>query len=185
LLPDTKNEIIFLGDSITDNCRWSELFQNIRVKNRGIGGDRVKGILQRLPEVVSSSPDKIFLMVGINDLAFGVDVQEIALNYEKVIQKISETSPRTTIYVQSVLPVNMQLLSQYYPKSKINGENILKLNSYLKDLSHNLHLTYVDLYPLFTANGNQLDESYTFDGLHLNGKAYLIWKSAIDKYVQP
>ncbi len=184
-LPDTDNEIIFLGDSITDWCQWSEFFQNLNIKNRGIGGDRVNGILQRLHEVVSSSPDKVFLMIGINDLGWGVDVQEIVLNYKRVIQKISETSPSTTIYVQSVLPVNEQLLSQYYPESKIKGKNILKLNSYLKDLSHKYQLTYVDLYPLFKANGNQLDESLTFDGLHLNGKAYWIWKSAIEKYIQP
>ena len=184
-LPDTDNEIIFLGDSLTDWCQWSEFFQNLNIKNRGIGGDRVNGILKRLPEVVSSSPDKVFLMVGVNDLGWGVDVQEIVLNYERVIQNISKTTPSTTIYVQSILPVNEQLLSQYYPGSKITGKNILKLNRYLKDLSQKYQLTYVDLYPLFTANENQLDENLTFDGLHLNGKAYCIWKSAIDKYLQP
>jgi lysophospholipase L1-like esterase len=174
-----------LGDSITDWCQWSEFFQNLNIKNRGIGGDRVNGVLKRLPEVMSSSPDKIFLMIGINDLGWGADIQEIVLNYKEIIQKITETSPSTTIYVQSVLPVNEQLLSQNYQGSKITGKNILKLNGYLKDLSHQYKLTYVDLYPLFTANENQLDESLTFDGLHLNGKAYWIWKSAIDKYIQP
>jgi len=184
-LPNSDNEIIFLGDSITDWCQWSELFQNLNIKNRGIGGDRVNGVLQRLHEVVSSSPDKIFLMIGINDLGWGVDVQEIVLNYKRIIQKISEASPNTTIYVQSLLPVNAELLSQYYPESKIKSKDILQLNSYLKDLSDEYHFTYVDLYPLFTVNGNQLDKSLTFDGLHLNGKAYWIWKSAIDKYIKP
>ena len=42
-----------------------------------MGGDRVNGVLQRLDEVVASSPDKVFLMIGINDLGWGVDVQEI------------------------------------------------------------------------------------------------------------
>ena len=109
-LPDSDNEIIFLGDSITDWCQWSELFPNSNIKNRGIGGDRVDGILQRLPEVVSSLPDKIFLMVGVNDLSWGVDIQEIVRSYERVIQKISENTPGTTIYVQSVLPVNLKTL---------------------------------------------------------------------------
>jgi lysophospholipase L1-like esterase len=184
-LPDSDHEIIFLGDSITDWCEWSELFHNLNIKNRGIGGDRVNGVLQRLPEVVSSSPDKVFLMVGVNDLSWGVDIQEITRSYEKVIQKILETTPSTTIYVQSVLPVNEQLLSQYYPESKIKSKDIIELNRYLKDLSFKYQLTYIDLYSLFKANGNQLDESLTFDGLHLNGKAYWMWKSAIQKYMQP
>jgi lysophospholipase L1-like esterase len=182
-LPDTANEIIFLGDSITESCRWAELFENSNVKNRGIGGDQTQGVLRRLHEVVSSSPDKVFLMIGINDLYDGLDIQEIVLNYKRIIQKISETSPDTIIYVQSVLPVNEQLLCQYYPDSKIKAINILNLNSRLKDLSRKLQLTYVDLYPLFRTNGNQLGESFTLDGLHLNGKGYWIWKSAIDKYI--
>jgi lysophospholipase L1-like esterase len=184
-LPDSDNEIIFLGDSITDWCEWSELFHNSNIKNRGIGGDRVNGVLQRLPEVVSSSPDKIFLMIGVNDLGWGVDIQEIMLSYEKVIQKILETTPSTEIYVQSILPVHEQLLSQYYPESKIKSKNINKLNRHLKDLSLKHQITYIDLNSMFKSNGNQLDESLTFDGLHLNGKAYWIWKSAIEKYIQP
>ncbi|MFZ0283244.1 MAG: sialate O-acetylesterase, partial [Bacteroidales bacterium] len=38
-LPDTKNEIIFLGNSITDGAEWFEIFNDKRCKNRGISGD--------------------------------------------------------------------------------------------------------------------------------------------------
>jgi lysophospholipase L1-like esterase len=183
LLPDTENEIVFLGDSLTENCRWAELFENAKVKNRGIGGDRTNGILQRLDEVVSSTPEKVFLMIGINDLYDGFDIQEIVLNYSRIIQKISQSSSDTKIYVQSLLPINEQLLSRYYPDSKIKVKNIHKLNNNLKDLCRQFDLTYVDLYPLFVANGDQLNENLTLDGLHLNGKGYWIWKSAIEKYI--
>ncbi|HEY9822136.1 MAG TPA: G-D-S-L family lipolytic protein, partial [Candidatus Sericytochromatia bacterium] len=30
---------------------------------------------------------------------------------------------------------------------------------------------------------NELDEQYTTDGLHLNGKGYLVWKEVIEKDV--
>jgi lysophospholipase L1-like esterase len=183
LLPDTDREIIFLGDSITGWCQWSELFQNLKIKNRGIGGDRTDGILLRLDEILSSAPDKIFIMIGINDLAYGEDFQEVYKNYEKIIQRISEKSPRTKIYIQSLLPVNMQLLAKYYPTSKITSENIRKLNNSLEDLSAKFRLNYIDLYSLFKRDKDQLDERFTYDGLHLNGNAYRIWKSAIEKYV--
>jgi lysophospholipase L1-like esterase len=122
-------------------------------------------------------------MIGINDLYDGFDIQEIVLNYSRIIQKISESSPDTKIYVQSLLPINEKLLFRYFPDSKIKVKNILKLNNNLKDLSRQFDLTYVDLYPLFMANGDQLNENLTLDGLHLNGKGYWIWKSAIEKYI--
>lgn len=183
LLPDTDREIVFLGDSITDWCQWSELFQNVKIKNRGIGGDRTGGVLLRLDEILSSSPEKVFIMIGINDLAHGTDFQDVFENYKLIVQRISEKSPETKIYIQSLLPVNKQLLAKYYPMSKITGENIRKLNNSLEDLSSKSQLNYIDLYSLFKADEDQLDERFTYDGLHLNGTAYLIWKSAIENYV--
>jgi hypothetical protein len=58
-LPNEANEIIFLGDSITDGCNWSEMFHDLRVKNRGISADITDGVLDRLDEVVESKPLKI------------------------------------------------------------------------------------------------------------------------------
>jgi len=183
LLPDTEREIIFLGDSITDWCRWSELFQNLNIKNRGIGGDRTDDVLLRLDEIISSSPDKIFIMIGINDLSQGVDVPDIVRNYKKIIQIISDKSPGTKIYIQSLLPVNRQLLAKFYPKSKITGENIRRLNNFLVDLSSEYQLDYINLYALFKGDEDQLDEKFTYDGLHLRGEGYLIWKSFIEQDV--
>ena len=69
LLPDTKGEIIFLGNSITDIGEWAEIWNNIHVKNRGISSDNTFGVLARLDEVLSSRPAKIFIMIGINDIS--------------------------------------------------------------------------------------------------------------------
>ncbi len=59
-LPDGKNEIVFLGNSITENGDWNELFKNKRIVNRGIGGDVCFGLLNRLDEVISSKPKQHF-----------------------------------------------------------------------------------------------------------------------------
>ena len=106
LLPNDKDEIIFLGDSITEGCNWSEIFHDKRIKNRGIGGDVTKGVLDRLDEIVESKPLKVFLMVGINDLAAGKTEKEVVTNIKKIIKSIQRRSAETEIYLQSILPVN-------------------------------------------------------------------------------
>lgn len=183
-LYDTDYEIIFLGDSITDNCEWAELFQNIKIKNRGVGGDRTDGVLLRLDEIVSSLPDKIFIMTGINDLGHGIKVTDIASNYEKIVGYILNKSPDTQIYLQSVLPINDKLYNFFYKGAKATNDKIIILNKQLKDLASEPGVQYIDLSSFFTDDKNQLDEQFTADGLHLNGKAYLVWKNAIEQYVK-
>lgn len=38
-LPQTKGDIVFVGNSITNGAEWIELFNEERIKNRGISGD--------------------------------------------------------------------------------------------------------------------------------------------------
>ena len=65
MLPDGKREILFLGDSITDGGEWQELFNNKKVKNRGISGDITDGVLDRLGEVISARPGKSLYLFNI------------------------------------------------------------------------------------------------------------------------
>lgn len=69
VLPTSKKDIIFLGNSITNGGEWAELIGNPHVKNRGISGDRTDGILDRLHVITKGKPAKIFLLIGINDLS--------------------------------------------------------------------------------------------------------------------
>ena len=79
LLPNRKKEIVFLGNSITARGNWSEWFNNKRIINRGISGDRTDGVLYRLDEVISSKPKKIFLLIGVNDIKYKMGIAESTL----------------------------------------------------------------------------------------------------------
>ena len=62
-LPKTKNDIVFLGNSISDGAEWSELFADNHIKNRGISGDFTIGVLNRLDEISIRKPKKVFLLI--------------------------------------------------------------------------------------------------------------------------
>jgi hypothetical protein len=66
LLPQSKGDIMFLGNSITNGNEWDELFNDASIKNRGISGDATLGVLNRLDEVTARKPGKVFLLIGIN-----------------------------------------------------------------------------------------------------------------------
>lgn len=177
-LPDTENEIIFLGNSITDGAEWSELFQNSNIKNRGIGGDDTEGVLERLSEVTSSQPKKIFIMIGTNDLAYGKSIEYIKSNYDKIVAQIKAESIHTQIYLQSVLPVDDDI----HPTRP--NTSIKKLNDYLQLLALHEGIPFIDLSPHFEAENGKLSQKYSIDGLHLNGKGYQLWKKIIETHLQ-
>jgi predicted alpha-1,2-mannosidase len=176
-LPNTKNEIIFLGNSITDNCEWAELFSNPNIKNRGIGGDDTDGVLGRLTEVTESNPSKIFIMIGTNDLSYSKSIDYIVDNYKKIIAKIKQSTPGTEIYIQSIIPTDDAI----YTTRK--NSDIIVINDRLKQIAEDNGLIYVDLFSVFKLDNNKLNPEYSYDGLHLNGKGYLIWKKVIEKYI--
>lgn len=176
-LPNPENEICFLGDSITDGCEWGELTGKCNVTNRGISGDTAPGILARLDEVTEGKPAQVFLMIGTNDLARDMTVTAVRDNIAKIIDTIRKQSPRTEIYLQSVLPVIDGKIKQY------QNNNINPLNEVLEKLAASSNVTWVDLIPFFKDDNGQLRKELTEDGLHLNGRAYYLWYSVIRKYL--
>jgi hypothetical protein len=64
-----------LGDSITTLTDWKALLPSFDVANRGIPGDTTKGVLERIDNIISMSPKCVAVMLVVNDLIEGRDVQ--------------------------------------------------------------------------------------------------------------
>jgi lysophospholipase L1-like esterase len=182
LLPDTKNEIIFLGNSITDGSEWGELVQNPRAKNRGISGDTSEGVLFRLYQVTRVQPAKVFLLIGINDLAKNISPDTIYANICKIVSTIRTKSPNTKVYVQSILPVNNTFKT--FSGHTSRTPQVKELNQRLEKICPKLGATYVDIFSeLKNPNDDLLNPMYTNDGLHLLGEGYVAWLGVIRKYL--
>ena len=178
-----SKDIIFLGNSITNGGEWAELFQNKKVKNRGISGDICEGVFDRLTPITAGKPAKIFLMIGINDMARGTSTDSIAAATLKIIRKIQSESPRTHIYLQSVLPVNDSFgMFQGHTKRKAD---IKPLNEKLEQLAKTEKITFIDLYSYFIVPDTELmNPAYTNDGLHLTGEGYIKWVEIVKPYLK-
>lgn len=181
-LPITSEDIVFLGNSITDGAEWSELFGNPHIKNRGISGDMTWGIYQRLPSILSGKPKKIFLLIGINNVSYGERAENIAYEIQMIVQKIKHDSPETAIYLQSILPVTTHygMFQGHTSRWKI----IPRINELLQDIAQQEGITYIDLYSHFVGDDGKMKPEYTNDGLHLLGKGYQLWKTTIESYLK-
>lgn len=175
-MPLHAGDVVFVGDSITEGGNWAEWFQGQHVSNFGISGDTTQGVLNRLDMVTQAKPGKMFLMIGINDLSVrgAQNIPAILHDYRQILLRVIEESPETRIYVQSILPVNKTIL-----RCLFTNHDILVLNAGLREMSGELGLDYINLYPRFLDDG-QLNRTYTPDGLHLNGYGYNLWKEIVE-----
>lgn len=179
-LPETTGGIIFLGNSITDGGEWKELFPNHVVYNRGISGDHTIGILNRLNEVILRKPEKIFLLIGTNDLAIGLEADSVFQNMMLIAEIIHETLPETGLFIQSIFPVNDNF--KFFQSHISKSQEISLINESLKSNS-GINYTYIDVYSSLLDKSKKLDQKFTNDGLHLTGEGYLQWKEAILAYL--
>lgn len=183
----TSKDIIFVGDSITDMGEWSEIFNNPNVKNRGINGDNISRVKDRIGNIAKGNPKSIFLMIGTNDLSGNPDISSLLKDYEGIVKIIKDTSPSTKIYIQSVLPVNSTSWkndSNVALNNRIEPNERIKLfNLKIKEIAENENAEYINLFDKFTDSDGNLDMKYSGEGLHLIGNGYMLWKQAIQQYI--
>lgn len=175
-------DIVFLGNSITDGGEFQELFQMDNIKNRGISSDVIDGVLKRLHQVTDGKPKKIFLLIGINDVSHNLSASTLVKKYEVLVDSILKQTPETHLYLQSVMPINNDF-KRY--KNLTGKENvILEFNKGIKQIAETRNQTYIDLWPYLSDKNGKLIKSYTNDGLHLSGAGYKVWTAAIDSFVR-
>jgi lysophospholipase L1-like esterase len=175
--PIVTGKIMFIGNSITEGANWKKLLKDSTIINRGISGDITFGVLNRVEDVIKRKPSKLFILIGINDLFKEIPDEVILQNILSFIRQVKSGSTKTTLFIQSILPVNKSFKN--FPKNYDKEDHIVTINTQLKKLNKHFGYTYIDLYNQFTDANLQLDEKYSYDGLHLNTSGYLHWVEII------
>ena len=171
LTMNEKYTTMMLGDSITDEGLWDELLNSDKVQNRGISGDTTSGVLDRLNSI-SSNIQQVFIMIGVNDIMRGKEVDEIYANYLKIIKTFKDKNIK--VYIQSTLYIGETRKANFNPK-------VEELNKRLEKYANENKITFINLNPIFAPN-KVLKKEFTADDLHLNGSAYKLWVQEIKKY---
>ena len=172
-IPVVAPEYLFLGDSITEQGDWVKRLKHKTVLNHGIKGDISISVLRRLDETIRQKPKIILLMIGTNDLAKGISKKEVVENTFEIIRRLNDALPETTVFLQSILPVNNRTLN--FESRFDNAKAIQAINRQLIQPPSDLNFNYLDLYEDFIDDSNRLISAFTTDGLHLNEKGYTHW----------
>ena len=174
--------VLFLGDSITDFYDLEKYYPDNNVVNSGISGDVSDDILNDMyNRVYRYNPSKIFLLIGTNQIPKGDSDDEIVDDIKRIITNIHDNRSITKIYVESIYPVNKELNKTMV--STRDNERIVELNKKIKEEVKDIkYVEYINIYDSLLKDG-VLNDEYSEDGLHLNDKGYEIVTNILKKYI--
>lgn len=175
---------LFIGDSRTsvlyEYAGWDtthffvEYGQSIwKVMDQIIDTDAEAGKVTVREALKNQKYDKIYLMLGINELGTGT-AETFYEQYKSVVDEIQSMQPDAVIYVQSILHVTDEKDSE---GSYINNAEINARNEKIKTLADNEKIFWLDENEVFDAPGTgKLNPEYTSDGVHLKAKYISVWQ---------
>ena len=164
--------IAMFGDSLTHLARWDILFPGQPVCNFGIGGERSAHLLQRLEPLIRQRPDRIFILIGTNDLASGLAPAEIGANVDEILRRLRTALPECRLHLQGVMP-----------RARKFAARIEALNVVYVELARRHGAIWIDLFPAFDDGSGQMQAGCTYDGLHLNGSGYVRWREQLMPHI--
>jgi len=178
----TTGGVVFLGDSITDYSHMDDIFgaglHGKPVFNRGVGGDTVLGLIERLDvSVIALEPSEIYVMIGVNDIFSNTYKNGNLLDVYRLLYKsLKQIAPKAKITALSIIPVNKGM--------NITGtvpQDILAANEHLKTVCAEEAIEYFDLYSLFVNKNGEMKKGFTLDGCHPCTLGNLKWFEALAK----
>lgn len=167
-----ERPLVMVGDSLTAAGEWGAMFPNAQPVNRGVPGETIADVIQRLDTITALRPQRVFLLIGTNDLLRGDEPAAIFARYTQLVTAISDAGAE--VVIQSTLPCARGANQNW---ADIN-RRAAALNSMLLPFSREHRLKFVDLWPALT-DRSALRDKFTIDGVHLNAAGYVTWRDAL------
>ncbi len=178
---NAPNQTVLLGDSLTLWFPANMLPGRRTWLNQAISGEKSTGLRDRLYLLDNTSPEAVFIMVGINDLIWGGSEADLVYNVRKMVDYLHQTHPQTRVVVQSILPHGGETAT-WEGRDRlvaVSPDLIRAVNAQLKAVAAETGAEFLDLYPLFANGDGYLRADLTTDGLHLNQDGYMVWRTAL------
>ncbi|NTW24393.1 MAG: hypothetical protein HGA37_06825, partial [Lentimicrobium sp.] len=107
-------------------------------------------------------------------LILGKPIDSIIYNCNLIIGKLRSNSTETSIYILSILPVDI---------IQVKNSDIICINKQLKSIAEKNNCNYIDLFNVFRNKYYKMDSRYSRDGEHLNGTGYKLIRTEIEPFV--
>ena len=169
------NAIVATGSSSMRGWhgRIAEDLAPLTIIPRGFGGSNMHEVRYFLDELVLRyEPRAVLLYEGDNDVAIGVEPDQILAQFDAIDAAIAKHLPDTRIYILAIKPSIARW--HLWPTMHATNEQ-LKARA-----ANDPRLTFLDIAtPMLNDAGEPLENIFIADQLHMNGAGYDIWRDAV------
>ena len=124
-----------------------------------------------LDAVAEQDCDKIYIMLGINELGWS-KVKTFHDQYAKLVDRVRADHPEAKIVLQSIPPVSAK---QEAKKTYVNNARIAEYNGVIQALAEEKECYFLDVAACLTGGDGLLPKDLNFDGIHLNPAGCKVW----------
>jgi lysophospholipase L1-like esterase len=178
-LPAGSNQVVFMGDSITDFWNLTIYFPNRPYVNRGISAQISPQMLVRFPEdVIELQPEVVVILAGVNDLFNNFDslTNEVIKNNLRAMADLA-LAENIQVVMSSILPVCG------IPAKILSPARILAINKWMKNYCVQKSLIFVDYYNAMVGSDGLMNQDLTVDCVHPNKAGYDIMVALVQKAI--
>ena len=199
-----KKQVVFLGDSITEEGRTLELgFINLLEESvdsekfnligKGISGDKVSDLLVRYEDdVLVQNPDIVFIYIGINDVwhsydvGKGSDIDFYEKGLRKIITDIKKRGAKIILCTPTVIGERVTFEDELEVK---RDQELDAFAGVVRNLSSEFNTELLDLRTIFkdyiveNNQNNDYQDFLTDDGVHLNDAGNKLIADEMIKYI--
>jgi lysophospholipase L1-like esterase len=172
-------DVIFLGDSITENfvkrgnAAWNrEIAPLGTIADFGISGDRTQFVLWRARngELDGTGARVVVLMIGTNNLASATP-ENVARGVAAVVGTVRAKLPDATVILNALLP-------RGEPNDPVRAKTA-DVNARIALLANDDHVRWLDASAAFLGAGNVIPSELMPDKLHPSAAGYDVWATAL------
>lgn len=184
---------VSLGDSLTSGVgadKYEETYpyllatkmstagKNINFKNFSVSGYKTQDLIDELlTPAITSKPDVVTLLIGVNDIHNHVGKNQFKKNYKLILDRLTkETKAKVYLINIPYIGSNTAIVPplDYYFETETNSYNEI-----IKELAAEYNLKYIDLktptQDLFKTDGSH----YAVDSFHPSAYGYKLWANII------
>ena len=180
-------DALFIGDSLTDGLRLYSDTPGDFLCNTGVNISAIESAIASnkmsiVEQIKTSTASKFYIMLGINDNIFEENrINGFVKKYGYFIDMIKEYHPKSSIYIQSLLPVSAEKENNSRFKNKL----IYKCNEELHNLAIDKNVYYLKVYEDFADDKGYLKKDITVDGVHFKTPYYTNWYNYLKTHTVP
>ena len=178
-------DAVMIGDSRTDGMRLYSgmrgvdflcykgltVFEVMSDKEVIQTAEGKTGVLHALGE---KQYGKVYVSLGVNELGYNHD-QGYADTYSAMVDKIRELQPQADIYLQLLIPVNMQKCAETNQPYYVTNKQIAVYNDIIRKVAVEKKVYLLNVGEIFVDEAGELFYDASFDGIHFNKPGYKQW----------